>query len=68
MYKGTYLFTISKENVRNPKGLNPILWMTIQAMGKLLPQDVGKKVFVDNGIYQVENEEQMQERIKKEKE
>jgi len=37
--------------------------LLLQAMGKLLPCDIGKQVFDIGEVYQVENDEQLQARL-----
>lgn len=40
-------------------------WLTCDWIGRILPSDVGKRVYLVGGILQVENDEQRAERIAK---
>lgn len=35
-------------------------------MGKILPRDIGKRIYLVDGVYQVENDEQLAKRLKNE--
>jgi len=72
MYKGKYVHTITAEDVARPHSNLGMYTHSkegfdfaklLETMGRLLPQDVGKQVFENGGIYQVENEEQIQRRL-----
>lgn len=58
-----YVFTITAEHVRNPRTLGPFWRKLHQALGELLPCDVGKRVYDFGDFYQVENDEQRSKRI-----
>lgn len=60
-----YKFTITEEMVRRPLSLGSDLWKLKNALGKLLPQDVGKRVYQVGEIYQVENSQQRDRRLAK---
>lgn len=61
----TYKFTITAEHVSKPRTLGIHIWYPlIQCMGRLLPGDVGKRVYdCGNGVWQVENDEQRDRRL-----
>jgi len=74
MYKGKYVHTISEGDVKRPySALQEYIHTKqgfdfarlYQTMGRLLPCDVGKRVFEVGDIYQVENDEQLQARLAK---
>jgi len=57
MYNGRYINTIDEEDVANPSmGLRNL-------MGRVLPSDVGKQVWENNGAFYVENDEQRDKRL-----
>ena len=60
-----YKMTITAEHVRNPHALGARdFFPLIQCMGRLLPRDVGKRVYdCGNGVWQVENDEQLARRL-----
>jgi len=72
MYQGKYVHTITADDVARPhSNLRTYIHSKtgfdfarlLATMGRLLPQDVGKQVFENGGIYQVENEEQVRGRL-----
>lgn len=40
-------------------------WMVSSFIGRVLPQDVGKRVYLVRGILQVENDQQRDERMER---
>ena len=58
--------TIGPEHVGRPwiKAFGQT-WMTCDFMGRILPQDVGKRIYLRHGILQVENDEQRAKRLNK---
>jgi hypothetical protein len=59
-----FKFTITAEHVRNPRGIGAKdFFPLIQCMGRLLPRDVGKRVYDCGSFFQVENDEQRDRRI-----
>ncbi len=44
------------------------VWLTTDWIGRVLPQDVGKRVYLVGEILQVENYEQRKQRLAREKE
>jgi hypothetical protein len=67
-YKGNYVMTITAQDVADFKArkMNAAKYFKLKdAMGNLLPLDIGKQVFEINGIYQVENDEQLKNRLSK---
>jgi len=61
-----YIYTIREEDVENQFGVGCNSWKLWQAIGKLLPCDVGKRVYDYGSHYQVENQRQMEDRLAKE--
>ena len=63
--KNRYWLTITDEMVRNQAKLKWTEYRPLfDCMGRLLPRDVGKKAYVsDDGIVQVENDEQLAMRM-----
>jgi len=61
-----YLYTITAEHVRNPKSPGKQWRALYQCIGRLLPGDVGKRVYRVGDIVQVENNEQRDARLAKE--
>jgi hypothetical protein len=60
----TYRLTITAEHVRNPRSLGMREYLPlIGCMGRLLPGDVGKRAYERNGVWQVENDEQRDQRL-----
>lgn len=53
-----FLLTITDEHVRNPHSLGRLYFEIAQCMGRLLPGDVGKRVYRVGEIIQVENDDQ----------
>ena len=61
------LFDITEANVKDPLGtLGARQWWKLkETMGRLLPCDIGKRVYQhSSGIYQVESEEQRDKRLR----
>jgi hypothetical protein len=57
MYKGKYIQTITERDVRVPD-----VWL-MRLMGKVLPLDIGKQVWNQDGVLYVENDEQRDKRL-----
>jgi hypothetical protein len=57
MYKGRYIKTLTEEDMKHP---TTGLW---NLMGNVLPSDVGKQVWEQDGIFFVENDEQRDKRL-----
>lgn len=59
------VLTITADHVRNPRSLGGKLEYALRnAIGRLLPRDVGKRVFdTGDGVLQVENDEQRAARL-----
>lgn len=53
-----FLLTITDEHVRNPTLLGPLHFEIELCMGRLLPGDIGKRVYRVGDIIQVENDDQ----------
>ena len=55
---------LSKEHIGQPwlKAFGNI-WLVSDFIGRILPQDVGKRVYLIGGILQVENDEQRTRRL-----
>jgi len=66
MYKGTYILTIEEEHVGKRLGVKgrPCCFAPL---GVVLECDIGKQIYLVNGVYCVENQKQYEERVKKEK-
>ena len=67
-----YLFTIEPGDVSGAPSHRPERFRLLAALGRILPCDIGKRVYeVSDGcgrtFYQVENDEQRDERIQREK-
>ena len=61
-YKGRYVKTITAEDVGRYD------WRLASAIGRVQRQDIGKQVFeVSRDVYQVENNEQRDNRLKTER-
>lgn len=62
-------FTITAEHVRNPRSLGRDYFPIINCMGRLLPCDVGKRVYevtarsTGGTFFQVENDQQLNRRL-----
>lgn len=62
-----FLFTIGEEHIgRAFIKIGDRTYSTSSWIGRILPGDVGKKVYESDGILQVENDQQRDERIAKE--
>jgi hypothetical protein len=59
----TYRLTITAEHVRNPRSIGKFWHPLFQCIGRLLLCDVGKRVYERNGVWQVENNEQRDQRL-----
>lgn len=59
----TYRLTITAEHVRNPRSIGKSWLPLFQCMGRLLLCDVGKRAYEHNGVWQVENNEQRDQRL-----
>ncbi len=57
-----YMHTITEADVRHPFRL-PFASQLLETRGRLLPQDVGKRIYKVGEIYQVENGEQRDKRL-----
>ncbi len=57
-----YVHTITEGDVRHPFRL-PFALQLLNTMGRLLPTDVGKRVYKVGEVYQVENREQRDRRL-----
>ena len=63
-----YMFTISPEHLTNSrKLLGRNYYKLINCMGRLLPGDIGKRVYSVGDIWQVENDEQRNARMQRAK-
>lgn len=61
-----YVMTITEDHVRNPRTLGQDWFRIVDAIGRLLPCDAGKRVYdTGNGVWQVENNEQRDARLAK---
>lgn len=62
-YKGEYIHTITQDDIDGKTRWGFIL---LPVMGRLMPFDLGKQVYRShNGVYQVENDEQLKTRTGK---
>ena len=59
----TYRLTITAEHVHNPRSIGKFWHPLFQCIGRLLPGDVGKRAYERNGVWQVENDEQRDQRL-----
>ena len=77
-YKGTYQFTIEEQDIGHGGIIRPIericncncpkcngktVWYLYNVIGLVLPIDIGKQVYLNDDILQVENEEQRNVRL-----
>lgn len=64
MYKGRYIHTVTSQDIgkRHYQGIagHPALF---EPLGRVLPCDVGKQIWLVNGIYYVENDTQVLKRL-----
>ena len=65
MYKGKHVLTIEEKHIGKRLGVkgHPCAFAPL---GVVLECDVGKQLFLYNGVYYVENQEQFEERIRRE--
>ena len=59
----TYMLTITEEHVRNPRSLGQKYFPLASCLGRLMRCDVGKRAYEHNGVWQVENNEQRDQRL-----
>ena len=61
-------YTLTKEDVGCPwLKIFSSVWLVTNFMGRVLPGDVGKRVYLRGGVLQVENDEQRDKRLLLEK-
>ena len=61
-----YILTINENHFKHPSTLNKHHWGIVSCLGRLLKCDIGKRVYLYHGIYQVENQQQLGKRLKHE--
>jgi hypothetical protein len=59
-----YLCTLQEQDIgQSSIKVNGRHWYIASAIGRVLPDDVGKRVFVNNSVISVENDQQRDKRL-----
>jgi hypothetical protein len=62
--KAMNYYTIKREDIGKPSlGIFGRVWLTSGWIGVIQPRDVGKRVYLSGDVLQVENDEQMNQRL-----
>jgi hypothetical protein len=63
-YKGTYYGTVQESDLHGVRDMDAKRWHILkECLGNIQPRDVGKQIWFNDGIYQIENDEQKEARL-----